>query len=255
MLTKSITRSTTPGSPGISAVAYIPAAPGQYLVELYADIFVYSYGVYIRVGYSVPISSDIVQSENPHLVFPAPAPAIIDGQIYMFTTRSTYNVGHGAVPAIAASPAIPTSVQDSYHIGWNEIDVSRQSMVAEGAVTFGASAGALGTYAGLVPDGVESNPVQSSSSGVVAVVYGAPSPFSTLTHAILFSHNLTSIYESGVLVADIGTYLDSDKFMIRRIWDRVEYLKNSVVQYTSLVPSSGEVRLAAMLYSGGDSVL
>jgi hypothetical protein len=179
----------------------------------------------------------------------------IDGQIYMFTVTSSYTPAHGAIPAVAASPAIPTSVQDNYHLGWNEIDVSRQSMVAEGAVTFGASAGALGTYAGLVPDGVESNPVQSSSSGVVALVYGAPSPFSTLTHAILFSHNLISIYESGVLVANIGTYLDSDKFMIRRIWGRVEYLKNSVVQYTSLVPSSGEVRLAAMLYSGGDSVL
>jgi hypothetical protein len=223
------------------------------LVELHADIFVYSYGVYTHVGYNVLVSSDIVQSENPHQLFPTPAPMSIDGQVYMFTVTSSYTPAHGAIPAVAASPAIPTSVQDNYHLGWKEIDVSRQSMVAEGAVTFGASAGALGTYVGLVPAGVESNPVQSSSSDVV--VYGAPSPFSALTHAVLFSHNTASIYESGVLVTNIGTYLGTDKFMIRRIWGRVEYLKNSVVQYTSLVPSSGEVRLAAMLYSGGDSVL
>lgn len=82
--------------------------------------------------------------------------------------------------------------------------------------------------------------------------------FREITHAFLLQRGAgignIFIYESGVRKYVGGQYVSTDVFTIRRNGTVVTYLKNDVLLYTSVVPSSGPIVVDTSLYAGGDSV-
>lgn len=62
------------------------------------------------------------------------------------------------------------------------------------------------------------------------------------------------VYEAGLQKFTVGPYIASDKFTIRRTGTTIRYLKNNVVVYTSLVPSTGILYVDTSLFAAGDKL-
>jgi hypothetical protein len=269
MITKNIVRTLIPGSPGVQASPYIAAVPGLLHQAYYAPTGVLTwdngYGNITTItgapGFvevapqNAPVNPLLDNDILKYLTGYAYNPPVYEGQ-YLYTYRSVctalpyypwdicatssygkywYTGPSPSQDSVAAKPTIPNSITVEYNIGWNSYAVSVESLPGDGTAFFGASAGALGAYAGLV--------------NILAPNWG------DFSHAVLFSHNVATVYESGVAGVSLGPYLNTDVFAIRRINGQVEYIKNTVVVATSSVYSSGEAYLGTMLYSAGDSTL
>lgn len=70
-----------------------------------------------------------------------------------------------------------------------------------------------------------------------------------------FGNQVYTVFENGVSKTAPTVYTHDDQFHVSRLGGVVTYWVNSLVVYTSTVPSSGPVFLDAVLYSTGDSVL
>jgi hypothetical protein len=273
MLSKNINQSLIPGSPGVEARAYVPAQSGRYEIDIYYQATEY-YGALgpttspqIPYKYSlapIRVGRAIIYSTSPVAVGSAYNPDYWDGSASLalslssppttitsilpsqFGVRSTsyasmqylatYYPAAPAQPAVGAVPATPTQVAYTYNIGWNSVTTSVGSLLADGTASFGASAGALGVYV-----------------GITATRYSPQ--FGQFSHAMLCSKNMLEVYEGGTVVTTAIPYLPTDRLAIRRMGGIVEYSINSIPFYTSLAPSVGEVWMATMLYSGGDTVI
>jgi hypothetical protein len=82
--------------------------------------------------------------------------------------------------------------------------------------------------------------------------------FREIKHAFMFQRNAGQgnvfVYESGVRKAILGTFVNADRFTIRRNGSVITYLKNDTILYTSAVPSIGPMFVDTSLYAAGDSI-
>lgn len=143
-----------------------------------------------------------------------------------------------AVPYIPPSPAIPAApdqiIQD-LNLGWNSGARSARSETGNISFTFRVRPNATGVAIGF--NGEDNN-------------YG----YVEIDHAWYFAGGNAKIYERGTLVHTAGAYTGDETFELVRRDNVVEYYIDSVLEYTSALPSYGLIFVDVSLYSGSDYV-
>lgn len=121
--------------------------------------------------------------------------------------------------------------------GWNSSARSIASILGDGTATFSSRIDTTGAVVGL------NELYDSLGSNYFEISYG-----------ILFANGYYSIVEQGTRKTGKNLFDVSDVFSISRVNDDIFYLKNDVVFYKSLIPSTDELLLDCSLYAAGDSV-
>ena len=78
--------------------------------------------------------------------------------------------------------------------------------------------------------------------------------YSSISHAIFFNNSNFQVFENGTNKGVYGTILAGDKLRVQRTGSTVEYKKNGVVLYTSLLPSNGNVFFDCSLRDTGAKI-
>ncbi|SKB07264.1 hypothetical protein SAMN02745166_04670, partial [Prosthecobacter debontii] len=79
--------------------------------------------------------------------------------------------------------------------------------------------------------------------------------YADLEYSICAASNGTAnVYENGSSKASLGAYNNSTLFTIRRVGTEVEYLKNGVLAYTSLIPAYGPMLIDSSFYAIGSEL-
>lgn len=140
------------------------------------------------------------------------------------------------IPPTNPIPATPAQVINNLNLGWNSGARSIASFVGDGHIEFKVPAGLGGTVIGL----------NDNDTG-----YG----YLEIDHAWYFNNEFARVFENGVTKFTITSYDAGDTFEIWRIDNEVTYYRNDVLEYTSLIPSTGgRVFMDASMYYGGDFV-
>jgi hypothetical protein len=142
-------------------------------------------------------------------------------------------------PAIPPTPGVPPTpgiLVVSNNIGWNSGGRSIAEVADLGGFSFSVYASSVGVVVGL----------NNYDHG-----YG----YAEMPHALYFSHGAVQVYESGVFVANAGSFISSDVFSIVRQASTVEYFKNGVTLWTSPRNIEGSMFLDSSLYFAGDTIV
>lgn len=139
-------------------------------------------------------------------------------------------------PAVAYVPGRDSYTETSLNVGWNAGGRSKIALGGDLYASFLIPASAIGVACGL------------------AHISAPTGELGSIRHGILVNDGLVRVIERGVEVANSGIDIATAPAMsIRRVGNVVTYHVNSW-SYTSTQPSSGEVVLSAVLYTGGDTV-
>lgn len=116
---------------------------------------------------------------------------------------------------------------------WNGDSISmNQSIVHDGRVSFKVAA--------------------SSHLGVGLSLINENASYTDLDFAILVrSDNTARVYESGVAGPVIGAYTATTEFGIRRIGEKIEYLKDATVVHSSTISAVGKLNVETSFYKVG----
>lgn len=112
---------------------------------------------------------------------------------------------------------------------WNADASSDKNLIGDGAVTFTAR------LASHVAVGLDAANFNRTYSGMPYVIR-------------LTSSNTAAVYEDGSSKFNLGNYTESTVFTIQRTGTVITYLKDGVVQYTSVIPSTGELVVDTSFY-------
>lgn len=121
--------------------------------------------------------------------------------------------------------------------GWNSSARSIASILGDGTATFSSRIDTTGAVVGL------NELYDSLGSNYFEISYG-----------ILFTKRSYSIVEQGTAKTGKTLFNVTDEFSISRVNDDIFYLKNGVVFYKSLIPSTDELLLDCSLYMAGDVI-
>lgn len=153
-------------------------------------------------------------------------------------TSETVCTFHPAEPPRPATPGqnpTPDQWVADLNLGWNSGAVSITRLAGDVECKFKVPT-AAGVFVGF----------NSVSEGV---------GYQEIQHAFYFRSGVFSVYESGVDKGNGSFFVPADEFMLRRIRGVVTYYRNSLLIYTSLIPSaSSSLIIDSALYSGGDQI-
>lgn len=221
-----------------AAIPYRPAIPGHWITQA-ATVCGFT-TTWTRVDNSAAIRAQLAEMKaHPEIAgWPVLKDTYIPAGSYVCrdVVSTTYVP---ATPEQVARPAIayhPAGTETDYMLGWNAGARSASSLTGGGTVSFQITS-AVGVVAGL--NDVDAGTIYTE---IAHGIYGKSS-----------AQNF-KIMELGVEVFNGGYFEPADTFKITRVGTRVTYLRNDVLVYTSLTPSTGEVFLDASLYAGGDTI-
>jgi hypothetical protein len=236
ILTKDF-RAADPGSPGI------PATPGTTLPGIPPIPPTPAYCV--DQVTTVP-GGGIVYIQDPGNPVTGRPPGVIaipvTGPPVTIITHVCYEASPGVpgvpgefIPGSPGVPAVPATPAD-YNAGWNAGARSIEALTADGQYSFSVRRDVAGVVTGF-------NTADAGAS------------YAEIQHGILCESGTYRIIESGMRRTAAASYDGSDVFTIARVGSLVRYFKDSMLVYTSTVPSSGTIFADASMYMGQDKII
>lgn len=148
-------------------------------------------------------------------------------------TSTTYVPAQSAIPAVPYSEPTYSELSVEYFLGWNSRAHYETPDTKPARYTFTIPLG-VAVVAGLT--------ASPKSSGYADIQFG-----------FKLERNMLSIFESGVVVLDLGEY-SNPTLIIERGVESIVYRVNGTEVGTTVAPE-GAYQLSAAFYSGGDSIV
>lgn len=181
----------------------------------------------------IPIYSNTPQpGYSPTTGANAPAPYVA---FIPVTSTTTVTTTVPATQATAPTAPAPTNDLSTYNLGWNAGARSINTIAGDGYAQFSATTGTQGGVVGLA--GL--NPTYA---------------YTEVQYGFYFHAGTFTVMEGGTQRTAPAVFAATDVFTVLRTGTLVRYYQNSLLVYTSAVPSYGTLAVESTLYAAGDSI-
>lgn len=261
-LVKRILTSYIPGNPGVPATPGVPGKKAYCSNELVetcgyipnpAVTYKYRYETavdpygkqYTQVWLDYLLYGSVFASTPLSYSLPGGTMSLNGVPLYVYQcTTTNVTTCYPAVAAIPGTPGIaPTPSQTiiNSQVGWNSSSRSVKPISPGEYYPFTPAVGISGAFVGLGPLGMDGQP---------------PNAF---THGVMVDQDGVRVYESGVFVATLAnSYTGAAEIsLVRSRGNTISYIltDGTTTSYTSAAaPSLGNLYAYGMLYTGGDSL-
>lgn len=134
------------------------------------------------------------------------------------------------------SPGTPDTVLTVDSVGWASGAISIPRVSGNGGYEFKVPATVVGAVCGIA----------NSYRGV---------GYTSITHALYFSHGTVSLLEAGSTIQTLGSYSSSDTWIVYRTGDTFFAFKNGALVVARPMLFSGDFILAGALYCADDTIV